>query len=116
MYDPVSVYTVTADENGSSNAIISALSNSTGILVHKVILENTTNGSNVVSVAINDHQTIGSSATLIRLSTSSHGGAGADAYQRYAVETFRPPVPMQSGVSINVTGNGASATIHYTRR
>ena len=110
-YDPVSIRTVTADENGSSNALVSNCI----ILVHKVVLRQSTSGSNVVSVLINDHATIGSSATLIALSTNSQGGAAGDAYQRYASETFSPPVQFIAGVSIDVTGTSVSCSLHYTR-
>ena len=115
--DPVSIYTTTTDDNGSSNNVISTTAtNATGILIHKVVLRQTTNGSNAVSVILNDHRTVGSSATLIALSTNSYGGAAGDAYARYASESFDPPVHFTKGLSIDVTGTGVSTSIYYTRR
>ena len=116
-YDPVSIYTVTADENGSSNALIGTPTNATGVLIHKVAMRNTgAQSSNVVSVLINDHATIASSATLIALSTNTTGAAaGASAFEAYMSETYDPPVRFTSGLSFNVTGAGVSVSIFYTR-
>lgn len=115
MYDPVSVFTVAADSDGASNGIIAA-SNGVGVLVHKVVLRQTVSGSNVVSVALNDHDVIGSSATLINLTTNSTGGAAGEAWERYRAESFDPPVRFDKGVSIDVTGTSVSVTIYYTRQ
>ena len=115
MYDPCSVFTTAADSDGGSNGIIANTSTKVGVRIHKVVLRQTTSGSNVVSVLINDHVSIGSSATLISLSTNSLGGAAGDAYARYTAESFNPPVFFQNGVSIDITGTSASCSIYYTR-
>jgi hypothetical protein len=114
-YDPVTIFTVTADSHGSSNKITGS-TNVTSILVHKVVLRNSSNGSNVVTVQLNDHLTIGSSATLIALSTVNQGGAAGDLFQRYTSETFDPPVSFSKGLSIDVAGADVSASIFYTRQ
>ena len=118
-YDPVSIHSTATDENGSSNAIINSSTNKTGVLVHKVVLALTGAGlsSAAFSVAINDHQTIGSSATLIFLKTTSGSAFAEDEYEGYLSETFDPPVPFAKGLSINVTGLATiTCYIHYTRR
>ena len=114
MFDPVSRLAVTADSPGTSNAVVTTAT--TGILIHKVVLEQTVSGSNVVSCLINDDTAIGTTNLMISLSTNSQGGAAGDAYQRYTAETFDPPVPIQRGLSIDVTGTGVRATVYYTRR
>ena len=116
MYDPCTVFTVAADSDGGSNGIISNATSKVGVRIHKLVLRQTTSGSNVVSVLLNDHVSIGSSATLIALSSSSMGGAAGDAYARYTSESFDPPIAFQNGVSIDITGTAASCSIYYTRQ
>ena len=113
-YDPVTVFSVSADSNGGSNGIVPQTTNATGVLIHKVVLRNVTNASNLVSVAMNDHANIGSTATLIFLTTSVTGAVGT--YQQYLAETFDPPVPFSRGVSLDLTGTNASVFVYYTRR
>ena len=117
-YDPVSVHSTATDENGSSNGIINSTTNKTGILVHKVMAVLTGAGlaSSAFSVAINDHQTIGSSATLIFLKTTSGSAFAEDEYEGYLSESFDPPVPFAKGLSLNVTGLATMTVyVYYTR-
>ena len=113
-YDPVTVFSVSADSNGGSNGIVPQTTNATGVLIHKVVLRNATNSSNVISVTMNDHPNIGSSATVIALSTNESGAVGT--WERYTSETFNPPVPFSRGVSLGLTGTNASVFVYYTRR
>ena len=113
-YDPVTVFSVSADSDGASNGIVPQTTNATGVLIHKVVLYNATNSSNVISVAMNDHAAIGSSATLIFLTTSQSGAVGT--WEQYKSETFNPPVPFNQGVSLDLTGTNASVRVYYTRR
>lgn len=118
-YDPVRVFSVGADSNGASNGIINATTNRTGVLVHKVALVVEAGlGSNTLAVAINDHANIGSSATLISLTTGTSGSAIAeDEYERYKEACFDPPVRFGNGLSFNFTGLalGVNAYVYYTR-
>ena len=116
-YDSVSIYTTAADESGASNNVINTTTNKTGILVHKVALRQTGGGgSTAISVLLNDDQNIGTTNQLIALSTNSMGGAAPDAYARHTSEAFDPPVPFQRGLSVDITGTGASVTVYYTRQ
>lgn len=117
--DAVTVFTVTGDSDGASNGIINATTNRTGVLIHKVILGVTSNlASNALSVAINDHANIGSSAVRIFLSTSSSSAFAEDEYERYISETYDPPVLFTQGVSLDFSGLAAGwrAFVHYTRQ
>ena len=113
-YDPVTVFSVSADSDGASNGIVPQTTNATGVLIHKVVLRNATNSSNIVSVVLNDHPNIGSSATLIALNTSQTGVALT--WEQYKSESFDPPVPFSRGVSLDLTGTNASVLVYYTRR
>ena len=113
-YDQATVFSVSADSDGASNGIINATTNKSAVLIHKVVVYNATNGSNLVSVALNDHANIGSSATLIFLTTYPSGAATT--FKQYASETFEPPVLFKAGVSLNLTGTNASVLVYYSRR
>ena len=117
-YDPVTVFSVSADSDGASNGIINATTNRSGVLIHKVILALTGTGlaSSSVSVAINDHANIGSTATRLFLKTSANGTFAEDEYESYVSETYDPPARFDAGVSINFTGLASTTCfIHYTR-
>ena len=108
-YDPVSVHSVTGDSDGTSNGIVAKHGR---IKVHKVVLQS--DGSNAVSVALNDHGTIGSSAVIVGLANNQSTEGTPDSYVRLTQSDFDPPVPFEVGLSIDVTGNGATVRVYYT--
>ena len=118
MYDSVSVYRTTGDESGTSNGIISATasSNKTAIRVHKVVLVlESGNASTAMTVVINDHLTIASSATIISLAASSGSAMAEDEYDHYVEANFSPPVQFNTGLSVNVGTQPCACYVYYTR-
>lgn len=112
-YDPVTVFNTAVDSPGSSNAIVASAGR---IYVHKVALRQTgATGSSALAVLINDDAEIGTTNHVIALLTSSEGGVAANEYPRYKEVDFNPPVPIERGLSIDVTGTGAAVSVYYTR-
>lgn len=107
MYDPVSVRVTTADESGASNAIVSTHGR---IKVHKVVIDGATSNAQCI-VAINDHTAIGSSAVVIGLRTAEV--ATGSVFTTYAETVFNPPVPLEVGLSIDMTNTG-TCRVYYT--
>ena len=105
MYDNVYVHAVTADETGTSNGLVSKGE----VKIHKVVVQHA-DGTAVLSVAIHDALTI-TGAVVIGLTTNLADGTTFD---RYAEADFNPPLRMEVGVSIDVTGTG-TVRIYYSR-
>lgn len=99
-YDPAMVHVIAADEASASNGLLTKHGR---ILVHKVTLNK--DASNPVSALIYDAATATGTA-LIALS--------GEAAENYEEANFDPPVPFETGLSTDLTGNGGTIRVYYT--
>ena len=105
MYDDAYVFVATTDDAAASNAIVAK----GAIRIHKVCIEG--DGSNVVSVQLHNALTVTGTAE-ISLTVNEQF---ATEFGRYAGSNFEPPFRFGVGLSINITGNAATARIYYSR-
>ena len=106
MYDPVSVFVVTADSDGTSNGIVVKHG---AIKIHKVVISG--GASNVqLGVLIYDAASItGTSVISVQVPVV----ATASVFDSYQEVTFSPPVRLEVGLSIDVVNTG-TVYVYYT--
>jgi len=92
----------------SSNAVMSSQS----IRVHKVVLHNTANGSNIISALLYDGVTA-SGSIKIGLTTNPVAAASAT-FEQYKEVNFDPPVIFQQFLSVALAGSNVTCRIYYT--
>src|SRR3990167_3353341 len=105
MYDDMQVHVVTADEAAASNGIV-ALGR---IRIHKVVLEG--DGSNALQAQLHNQLTVTGTAEISLAANEQFAGE----FSRYNEVNFNPPVPYFTGLSTNLTGNGGTVRIYYSR-
>lgn len=108
MYDPAMVHSITADEDGVSNGLVTKHGR---ILVHKLVLDGGASNAEL-SVLVHDFATVAGAPTAklgLRVPVVATGGV----FGSYAESNFDPPVPFEVGLSINVTNTG-TVRIYYT--
>lgn len=105
MYDDLYVHVVSADETAASNGLVAK----GAIRIHLVVLEG--DGSNALQVQLHDQLTVIGTAEISLAMNEQF----ATEFERYRSEQFDPPIRFNTGLSINLTGNGGTARIYYTR-
>jgi len=93
----------------SSNAVVSSQS----IRVHKVVLHNATNASNIISALLYDSVTA-SGSIKIGLTTNPVAAASAT-FEQYREANFDPPVTFQEFLSVILAGTNVTCRIYYTK-
>ena len=108
MFDTLEVYIATADEIAASTALVVS---GESVKVHGVILVG--DGSNALSIAL--HNDVNSSnASAIKVFVSANE-AFSGTFDVFTPMMFANPVHFDKGISTNLTGNGGTAYIYYTK-
>lgn len=105
MYDDCYAHVGTADEAAASNGIVAK----GPIRIHKVVLEG--DGSNALQVQFHNQLTVTGTAEINLAANEQF----ANEFQRYCEADFSPPIRFGVGLSINLTGNGGTYRLYYTR-
>jgi len=105
MLDPVYVHVVTTDEAAASNGLVAK----GAIYIHKVVLEG--DGSNALTVQLHNQLTVTGTAE-ISLAATAYAAA---IFNRYVEANFGSPIRFGVGLSTNLTGNGGTCRIYYSR-
>ena len=105
MYDDCQVHVGTADETAASNGIVAKGS----IRIHKLVIEG--DCSNALQVQVHNQLTVTGTAEISLAMNEQFSGE----FERYKDVSFSPPIRFSVGLSFNVTGNGGTYRLYYSR-